>query len=448
MKFANLFKKELKEMLTIQTIITTIGIMVLLIVIGNAFGGIIEDAAEESQEITICDQDDTVLTKELIKALTVKEVDEKTGMPTEYDESLVTLVELNSDDYPAELKRLDIKNVIIIPKGFSEKVLKGEKTELINIGKMNSGAAMSNVSSNSSAVEAIKLAVKQIYLMNSGLTTEQVLKSETMVEIVDKTIVDDKISNVNTAVVSSVSSMQTMFLPIVVYVLVIFAAQMIISAISTEKLDKTLETLLSAPVSRMSVLSAKMLSAGIVAALNAVAFMVGFNQMMDGMTSIGGAEMNVDEVLIELGLKLSTMDYVLLGVQLFLTVLIALSISLILGALAKDAKSAQTLIMPITFAAMIPYILSMLIDLRTLTPVFRYIVYAIPFTHTFIACENILYGNMALYWGGVIYQVILLAVCMTLAVKVFTTDKIFTLTLDFNKKSKYENKKKKGLFNK
>lgn len=447
MKFANLFKKELKEMLTIQTIISTIGIMILLIVIGNAFGGIIEKAAEEASEITICDQDNTALTQGLIKALTVKEVDETTGMPTEYDESLVKLVEINSDNYPAELKRLDIKNVIIIPKGFSENIIKGEKAELINIGKMNSGAAMANVSSNSSAVEAIKLAIKQVYLINSGLSAEQVAKSETLIEIVDKTIVDDRISNVNSSLVSSVSSMQTMFLPIVVYVLVIFAAQMIISAISTEKLDKTLETLLSAPVSRMSVLSAKMLSAGIVAALNAVAFMIGFNQMMDGMTSIGGADINVDEILKELGLKLSTMDYILLGVQLFLTVLIALSVSLILGALAKDAKSAQTLIMPITFAAMIPYMLSMLIDLRTLTPVFRYLVYAIPFTHTFIACENILYGNMTLYWGGVIYQIILLAICMTLAVKVFTTDKIFTLTLDLGKKSKYD-KKNKGLFSK
>lgn len=442
-KFLNLFKKELKEMLTVSTIVTMVGIMLLLIFVGDAFSGIIEDVAKDASTITICDNDNTELTQSLIKALTVTEIDEKTGMPTKYDESLVNLVELNSDDYSSELKRLDIKNVIVIPKGFTENFLAGAPSEVLNISKMTSGAAMSNVSTNDSAVEAIKESLKQTYLVQSGLTLEQLATSENLVTVVDKTIVDDKISDINISIVSSLTMMQTMFLPIIVYVLVIFASQMIITAISTEKLDKTLETLLSAPVSRISVLSAKMLSAAVVAALNAIAYMIGFNKMMDGLYGMETNGLDMNQILADLGLKMTAGDYVLLGIQLFLTVLIALSVSLVLGALAKDAKSAQTLIMPITFMAMIPYILSMMIDIQTLPTVVRYLIYAIPFTHTFIASENILYGNMTLFYGGMIYQIILLIICMSLALKVFTTDKIFTLTIDFNKKSKFDKKKKR-----
>ena len=62
-----------------------------------------------------------------------------------------------------------------------------------------------------------------------------------------------------------------------------FASQMIISAISTEKIDKTLETLLSAPVSRIAVLSSKMLAATIISALYAAIYMLGFSNMMSGM---------------------------------------------------------------------------------------------------------------------------------------------------------------------
>lgn len=443
MKFANLFKKELKEMLTVSTILTMVVITLLLVFMGDAFSGIIEEAASDASTITICDKDNTELTKSLIKALTVSEVDEKTGMPTKYDDSLVNIVTLDSDDYASELAKQELKNVIVIPKGFTENFLAGKPSEVLNIGKMTSGAAMSNVSTNDTAVELIKESLKQTYLVSSGLTLEQLATSESLVTVVDKTIVDDKISDINVSVVSSLTMMQTMFLPIIVYVLVIFASQMIITAISTEKLDKTLETLLSAPVSRISVLSAKMLAAGVVAALNAVAYMIGFNKMMDGLYNTEASGVDMNQILSDLGLKMNVGDYILLGVQLFLTVLIALSISLVLGALAKDAKSAQTLIMPITFMAMIPYILSMLIDIRTLPTVVKYLVYAIPFTHTFIASENLLYGNMPLFFGGMIYQIVLLIICMGFALKVFTTDKIFTMTIDFNKKSKF-NKKKKG----
>ena len=447
MKFFNLFKKELRELLTPTTIITTIGIMLILVFVGEAFGGIMGDVIEEASQVTICDQDNSEISKSIIKALTVSKVNEETGLPEEYDEELVKLVTLESDDYAKELKRLKENHVLIIPEGFGEKLMKGEKIELINLNKMTSGATLANVSNNEGAVESIRQVIKETYLLNSGLTVEQLANSETMVTVSEKTIVDDKSADISVSMVSSLASMQSMFLPIIVYALVMFSSQLIISAISTEKIDKTLETLLSAPVSRLSVLSSKMLAAGIVAALNAVAYMIGFNQMMKGMYAGMGTVENSDAILSELGLKMTTSGYILLGIQLFLTLFISLSVSLVLGALAKDAKSAQTLMMPITFMAMIPYIISMLIDIKSLAPAFRYLIYAIPFTHTFIASDNIMFGNTTLFWGGVIYQVVLLAICMTVAVKIFTSDKIFTLTLDFNKKSKFDKKKKKGLLN-
>lgn len=447
MKFFNLFKKELRELLTPTTIITTIGIMLILVLVGEAFGGIMGDVIEEASQVTICDQDNSEISKSIIKALTVSKVNEETGLPEEYDEELVKLVTLESDDYAKELKRLKENHVLIIPEGFGEKLMKGEKIELINLNKMTSGATLANVSNNEGAVESIRQVIKETYLLNSGLTVEQLANSETMVTVSEKTIVDDKSADISVSMVSSLASMQSMFLPIIVYALVMFSSQLIISAISTEKIDKTLETLLSAPVSRLSVLSSKMLAAGVVAALNAVAYMIGFNQMMKGMYAGMGTVENSDAILSELGLKMTTSGYILLGIQLFLTLFISLSVSLVLGALAKDAKSAQTLMMPITFMAMIPYIISMLIDIKSLAPAFRYLIYAIPFTHTFIASDNIMFGNTTLFWGGVIYQVVLLAICMTVAVKIFTSDKIFTLTLDFNKKSKFDKKKKKGLLN-
>lgn len=445
MKFFNLFKKELRELLTPSMIISMIGMLILLIFVGKSFGGIMEDVVEEADQITICDRDNTPLTQQLIKSLTVSEVDENTGLPKAYDESLVKLVDMPTDNFTEELERQDINGVIIIPKGFSEKIAAGEKVELLSVNRMTSGATLSAISLNDSALEAMREAVKQSYIVEKGLSLEDLATAETLITVNYKTVVADKSADVALGSIAALTSTQNMILPIVVYILLMFSSQMIISAISTEKIDKTLETLFSAPVSRMSVLCSKMLAAAVIAAMNAIIYIIGFNYMMDGMMGGVTGELQgagTDDILEQIGLNLSIGDYALIGIQLFLTLLIALSVSLILGALAKDAKAAQSLTMPIMFLAMIPYILSMLIDLKSLSPVVRYIVYAIPFTHTFTACDNVMFKNMPLFWGGALYQFILLIICMTLAVKVFTTDKIFTMTIDLSKKTKSSKKKK------
>ena len=234
-------------------------------------------------------------------------------------------------------------------------------------------------------------------------------------------------------IVVSLCSAQTMLVPIILFVVIIFSSQMIINGVSTEKVDKTLETLLSAPVSRLSVICAKMLSAAIVAALQAAVYMVGMQKMMSGLTS-GGSSDEYAEAIKNLGLTMDVPQYLLVGIQIFLSILIALSISLILGVLAKDAKSAQTLVLPIQFCTMIPYLLSMFMDMKTATPVLRYIVYAIPFSHSFMASENTMFGNWGLYIGGAVYQLVLLVVCLTIALRIFLSDRIFTMTLGEKKR--------------
>ena len=147
------------------------------------------------------------------------------------------------------------------------------------------------------------------------------------------------------------------------------------------------------------------------------------------------------EAMNALGLTIDAGGYVLFFIQLFLTVAIGLSISLILGAFAEDVKSVQTLVMPIMILVMIPFFLTLFCDMTTLSPVMKAIVYIIPFSHTYLALSNLMSGNMALFWGGMAYQAVFLVVCMFLAVKVFTTDKIFTMSSTITEKLRGGKKK-------
>lgn len=433
MKFISLLKKEIRELMTFQTVISLVITLVAFYFIGNFMGGVMEDLGKESATVTIVDQDNSEFSKAIITQL-------------EKDGNKVELKTLESDDYKAELKRLGLKNIIIIPKGFENTAFTEKKIANIKYVSTLTTLSMSgNISGAGaqSSIELIKSAVKST-LMLEKFNAEEIAVINDPVKVDNITVVGDKSAQVEASVLSGYASAQGVFVPIVIFILLMYSSQMIISAIATEKIDKTLETLLSAPVSRLSVLGAKMTAAGLVAALNAVVYMIGFSKFMGGITggaTSGGDDSAVQSTIADLGLKLQGMDYVMLGCQMFLTILIALSISLVLGALAKDVKSAQTLVMPIMFMAMIPYMLTMFVDISTLPTIVRTIIYAIPFTHTFIATDNIIFAKDTLFWGGMIYQFIVFVICMFIAVRVFMTDKLFTISLSFGqKKSKGKNK--------
>ena len=127
---------------------------------------------------------------------------------------------------------------------------------------------------------------------------------------------------------------------------------------------------------------------------------------------------------------------------MFMTIMIALSVSLILGAMATDAKSAQTLVMPIMIFAMIPYMISLFMDVNSMSNIVKIFVWLIPFTHTFTAINNIMFGNWPVFWGGLAYQFVFFIVCMYFALKLFTSDKIFTISLNLGQKMKLKKVKK------
>ncbi|MGN0675534.1 MAG: ABC transporter permease, partial [Oscillospiraceae bacterium] len=86
MKFGNLLKKELRELITKQAIISMVFTMVLLIVMGQVLGGAMAEGFDTST-ITLCNQDDNDFTKEMLEKVAASK-----GTELKY-------VELQSDDY-------------------------------------------------------------------------------------------------------------------------------------------------------------------------------------------------------------------------------------------------------------------------------------------------------------------------------------------------------------
>lgn len=451
MKFGNLLKKELSELITKQAIISMVFVLVLFVFMGQIMGHSMEEGFDTST-LNICIKDDSDFTKNVIDRI-------KADGTTE-----LNIVDIQSDNYYDGLERLDLKYVVIIPEGYGDSIVNEKKSgQLIFASKVSLGfsAAMSSISSSDAVSTIVDCSADEAMESIYGLTAEDVALITSPANTVEFSAANGKSVEISAAAVSSIVMMESMIAPFAIFFLLLLASQMIMTAISTEKIDKTLETLLSTPVSRMTVLTAKMVAAIISALLNAVFMIVGFGIYMvsimggamsgatngsanisdiAGMTNVPDTGALTDvlstaDAISQLGFSLSGMDILLFGLQLFLTLAIGLSISLILGAAATDVKSVQTLVMPIMIAVMIPFFVTMFMDFGEMPVAAKVIMFLIPFTHSYIALTNLLSGDMIMYWGGLAYQIVFFAVCMFLAVRMFTSDKLFTMSFSSENKT-------------
>lgn len=451
MKFGNLLKKELSELITKQAIVSMIFVLVLFVFMGQIMGHSMEEGFDTST-LNICIKDDSAFTQNVIDRIKADETTE------------LNIVDIQSDNYYDELERLDLKYVVIIPEGYGDTIVNEKKSgQLIFASKVSLGfsAAMSSISSSDAVSTIVDCSADEAMESIYGLTAEDVALITSPANTVEFSAANGKSVEISAAAVSSIVMMESMIAPFAIFFLLLLASQMIMTAISTEKIDKTLETLLSTPVSRMTVLTAKMVAAIISALLNAVFMIVGFGiymvSIMGGaMSGAANGSANISDIagmtnvpdtgaltdvlstadaISQLGFSLSGMDILLFGLQLFLTLAIGLSISLILGAAATDVKSVQTLVMPIMIAVMIPFFVTMFMDFGEMPVVAKVIMFLIPFTHSYIALTNLLSGDMIMYWGGLAYQIVFFAVCMFLAVRMFTSDKLFTMSFSSENKT-------------
>jgi len=123
---------------------------------------------------------------------------------------------------------------------------------------------------------------------------------------------------------------------------------------------------------------------------------------------------------------LTSQDFILVGISLFITLIAALALCMLLGTFAKNYKSGQTLVFPVTMLAMIPMFITMFIDFDTLPLAGKGLLFAIPFSHPMMASRALIFDDYLLVIGGIIYVSIFAAIMIILVVWVFKTDRLLT----------------------
>jgi ABC-2 type transport system permease protein len=228
-----------------------------------------------------------------------------------------------------------------------------------------------------------------------------------------------EIEGLSSSQLSNMLNSQSIVIPIVIMMLIIMAGASVIGSMGMEKENKTLETLLTMPVKRSNIVVGKMVGSALVGMIMAAIYMLGFSRYMSSFQS---SNMN----LADFGLSLGLPDYLLVGISLFTALLAGLSLCIVLGTFAKNYRSAQTLIFPITALAMISMFITIFKDFDTIPAVLRVLVFAIPFSHPMMAMRALMMDSYSLVIGGIAYTAVFTVIMIVVAVRIFNSDRLLT----------------------
>ncbi|MFQ5758582.1 MAG: ABC transporter permease [Candidatus Bathyarchaeia archaeon] len=224
---------------------------------------------------------------------------------------------------------------------------------------------------------------------------------------------------------------QSMGMPIGIMMLLIFSMQLAATSVASEKEEKTLETLLTLPINRFTILAGKMTGSIIVAVAGALAYLVGAMYYMGSFMGMMPAEIGVD--LAAIGLAPTPIAYLLLGTSLFMALLSALALAVSMSVFAEDVRGAQALVGPLTMLFVFPMLFTMFTDIYSLPLPLMIVLLAIPFTHPMVASNVAFTGDYLTAVMGIAYMSIFTIVVLYIAARIFGTEKILTAKLKFRK---------------
>jgi ABC-2 type transport system permease protein len=401
----NIIKKEFKELFTIGTLIPIVVIAVVFGLVGQSIGNIGE-TMEEKPVIGIVDTDDGDFSDIAMSILTKK-------AEVIYDGN-------DAEEGLEEVREKEGVALLVIPENFSQNIYANQPGQVEVYWMMRGAGIMDSISSGTMEV--------LIQAVNQGISTKLVQEDSSFdpavvlspTRRIETTFFKGKeVEGLSASQLGNILSSQSIVVPIVVMMLIIMAGASVISSMGMEKENKTLETLLTMPVRRSHIVIGKIVGSALVGLIMAAIYMIGFSRYM---TSFQISDVN----LADFGLALGIQDYLLIGISLFAALLAGLSLCIVLGTFAKNYRSAQALIFPITALAMVSMFITMFKDFDTIPAALRFLVFAIPFYHPMMAMRALMMDNYALVIGGIAYTAVFTIIMIVVAVRIFNSDRLLT----------------------
>lgn len=393
--FWRLLRKELRELARPQYLIPLL-VMPLFLVLSLQGVGAAEDAASERPVVVVVDNDG-----DEYAALATETLQQRANV-TAHRSSVSQEVAIET------LQSGPANTLFVFPEGFSERIESGNRSEV------RVYSSLSHLSTTSGAESAKANAL--LSAVDANITANVTGASQSALDPTTNThttYVKGTHVEASPGQLSGSVSMRFFFLGMVMVLAVFGAGSLVVNSMGSEKENGTLETLLTMPVQRRTIVGAK-LGASAILGVALAAFYIGVFYLARPDT--GGTSVA----------QLTGGDYALVGLSLSLAIIDILAVALCLGVFADDTRGAQTLLMPVAFVAMVPAFVTGFVDTSTLSLPLKAALYAIPSTHPVIAPVELAFGDPLVVLAGIAYEVAFAVVVIALTVRLFGSDRLVT----------------------
>jgi len=414
----NIIVKEVKELVRDPTLLFGMIIVPLILfpLMGFAMQTSMKTAEETMRNISIAviDLDKGPVAENLTNFLITLNV------------TIVDVDYLSFNEAVDYVQQSNLTGLIVIPPDFSYNITEGLKAEL-DVYTVFRGGGIAESASSSTISALLQTFEGGLVVQKVGENSENPEAVLDPIEMSEKSIVKGKSVDVNPSVLFGLMMSQSMGMPIGIMMLLIFAMQLAATSVASEKEEKTLETLLTLPISRFTILAGKLTGSIIIAVVGAVAYIVGFSYYMGSFMGAMPAEIGVD--LATIGLAPTPISYLLLGASLFVSLISALALAVSISIFAEDVKGAQALVGPLSVLLIFPMIFMMFTDIYALPFPLTFVLLAIPFTHPMLASKVAFTGDYLTAVMGIVYVSIFTITVLYIAARLFATEKILTAKL-------------------
>jgi len=400
--FLNLLKKELKEILTISTIVLMAAMSLMYALIGQSIGNVKEEITKKPS-IGIVNLDSGSFG--LLVTDILEQVSTVLYTGTNVDEGIEAVAENGTA-------------LLTIPEDFTEKISDGVQANIEIYWMLKGLGIMDSVSSGvvQNLIYYVKNEISKTLMKENGFEhTDFVLNPVIRNDVTF--LKGKKLGNISPNQLLDKISSQSMMTSVIIMMLIMMAGGSVISSMGLEKENKTLETLLTMPVRRSEIVFSKILAAAIAGLIMAAIYMVGFSFYIGSFSMASGG------IAVE-AIKLSANDYFLVGILIFTSLLCGISISMLFGIFSKDYKSAQTMNFPLIALAVFSMLVTLFKDFSTLPLALKIVTFAIPFTHPMLAMRNLMVQDHGIILWSILYTSSFAAVMIAVVSWFFNSDRL------------------------
>ena len=353
-----------------------------------------------------------------------------------YTNNTVHTIEAGSlEDAIMAFQDTNASTLLYVREGYSDNVTQGVKANLKLYANLKSLSIVETESPNAVSglinIYSYYLSISKIegYIAESGGVAEpDSIRSP--IRTTSASIIKGNVLEVAPSAIFSLVMNQSITLPMMTMLTLVFAIQMAATSIALEKEEKTLETLMTLPVSRMTILSGKLAGSIVVSIFGAIASMAGFGYYMNSAFTFAPEMTSMTTDGFSLGLK--PFGIALVGINIFITLVSALALAICLSVFSDSVRGAQSLTGILFIPIFIPAIILMFSDIKMLPTTMQWILLAIPYTHSILASKAAFLGDYSAAIGSIAYITAFTVVVLYIAARIFSTERILTsrFTLD------------------